>query len=488
MKNRTVKRKACWITDDSYLVPTFISISSFLQWCNVPVIVYYYGRNVDNVHEMFDYWISRGKVVIEHIPQSFFSIAVDAINQEFENQIKNREVRFYVAGLSNEELAIYYFDSDIVFDAHCVELFDIVFTESSQICGCVEQMHVIDNKIFFERNKLHKSSEHLSLERQLSLYKMVYGENCSKWLNNPQYNNGVLVFYNARRLASCWYSEYLKGLCCKHVNPGDDQVPLVSALYQQNETKIIELHSKFNSKGQLSGNYSVYHATGGQWRGELISVLLNLRCMTNMSDYARISKQIIDKYCDRKQLTKIIVPTQQPILFYSIEGFFFFSDAYSYLFNVLSEGNVFVEVGTYKGKSICYMAEMVKLHKKNIKLFSIDNYSNCGFSNQITFEEAKNNLIIRHLDDVVLINGDSVDIAETFNDNSVDCVFLDGDHRYQSVINDLSSWYRKLKSGGFLAGDDYTRVFSVQEAVDDFCEINELEFDVLNQCYIIRKP
>ena len=491
IKNKhTIRRKACWITDDSYLIQTYISICSFLQWCDVPIVVYYYGQNIDYANTTFKYWINRGSVTIEQIPRNFFTININSINKDFESHIRNREVRFYAAGLSSRDLAIYCFDSDTVFGASIVDLFNIEFTEGSQVYACVEHIHTIYNKIFFERYQMHKSTNHFSLNQQITMYKTIYGERCVEWLNNPQYNNGVLIFYDAKQLASCWYTEYLKGLRCKYVNPGEDQVPLVSALYLQKETKIRELQPKFNSKGQLNGNYAVYHATSGQWRGELINILLNIGYINkSLTDYALICKRIVDEYCDRNHLVQKIIPDLQPTLFHSIEGFFFFSDAYTYLFDILSEGNVFVEVGTYKGKSICYMAEMVKLRHKKIRLFSVDNYSNYGFSNKITFEEATYNLANRCLDDIVtLVKGDSVVVAETFDDNSIDCVFLDGDHRYQSVMDDLSAWYGKLKSGGYLAGDDYTRIISVQNAVDDFCKKNALLFYVLNQSYIIKKP
>lgn len=42
-----------------------------------------------------------------------------------------------------------------------------------------------------------------------------------------------------------------------------------------------------------------------------------------------------------------------------------------------------------------------------------------------------------------------------FPSDSLDWVYIDGNHEYEHVIADLEVFYRKLKSGGILAGDDY---------------------------------
>ncbi len=52
-------------------------------------------------------------------------------------------------------------------------------------------------------------------------------------------------------------------------------------------------------------------------------------------------------------------------------------------------------------------------------------------------------------------------------DKSLDCVFVDGDHRYQPVLNDLRFWYKKVRNGGKLLGDDYW-MDDVKRAVHDF--------------------
>lgn len=44
--------------------------------------------------------------------------------------------------------------------------------------------------------------------------------------------------------------------------------------------------------------------------------------------------------------------------------------------------------------------------------------------------------------------------SEKFPDEYFDWVYIDGDHRYDAVINDLNIWRPKIKPGGYLTGHD----------------------------------
>ncbi|KAJ1405426.1 hypothetical protein B484DRAFT_215271 [Ochromonadaceae sp. CCMP2298] len=54
-----------------------------------------------------------------------------------------------------------------------------------------------------------------------------------------------------------------------------------------------------------------------------------------------------------------------------------------------------------------------------------------------------------------LINELSTTAARFFKDGSVDFLFVDGLHTYDGVMNDLISWYPKIKSGGVIMFNDY---------------------------------
>lgn len=49
----------------------------------------------------------------------------------------------------------------------------------------------------------------------------------------------------------------------------------------------------------------------------------------------------------------------------------------------------------------------------------------------------------------------SYNVDDIIQDNSLDFVYIDGDHTYDGVMKDFDIYYRKLKVGGLIAGDDY---------------------------------
>jgi hypothetical protein len=52
--------------------------------------------------------------------------------------------------------------------------------------------------------------------------------------------------------------------------------------------------------------------------------------------------------------------------------------------------------------------------------------------------------------------------------SDLDFVYLDADHLYQSVMNDIINWYPKVKIGGLMCGHDYAQEAGVKDAVDEF--------------------
>lgn len=85
----------------------------------------------------------------------------------------------------------------------------------------------------------------------------------------------------------------------------------------------------------------------------------------------------------------------------------------------------------------------------------------------------------------VLLREMSCDAVKQFDDNSVDVVYVDADHKYEPVLADIRAWYAKVKPGGILCGDDYIEgshieKFGVIQAVKDFASENNLQFAVTN--------
>jgi len=72
----------------------------------------------------------------------------------------------------------------------------------------------------------------------------------------------------------------------------------------------------------------------------------------------------------------------------------------------------------------------------------------------------------------ILIRETSAAAVTRFRDNSLDWIYVDGDHRYESVKHDLEQFLPKVRPGGFIICDDYhyagTWDDGVTRAVDEF--------------------
>lgn len=71
---------------------------------------------------------------------------------------------------------------------------------------------------------------------------------------------------------------------------------------------------------------------------------------------------------------------------------------------------------------------------------------------------------------VIIKQGFSYDVVDSFPDDFFDFIYIDACHFYNSVRADLKSFLPKLKSGGLMCGHDYTKGpgWGVIKAVDEF--------------------
>jgi hypothetical protein len=127
---------------------------------------------------------------------------------------------------------------------------------------------------------------------------------------------------------------------------------------------------------------------------------------------------------------------------------------------------------------------------------------------QTAYADTMNN-IKGYEDRAVMIRSNSKQAVELFNDESLDFVFIDANHAYDFVVEDIELWYPKVKSGGYLCGHDYIGidwykdpnflenkkdkhiwngsfyhgVFGVNPAVDEFCTKYDYELKVTSEWF-----
>lgn len=75
-------------------------------------------------------------------------------------------------------------------------------------------------------------------------------------------------------------------------------------------------------------------------------------------------------------------------------------------------------------------------------------------------------------DNVKIIRKFSRDAAEEIPDNSLDFVYIDGDHSFDGVMTDFDFFYPKVKVGGFICGDDYDDTHWWERGVIDALHLN----------------
>lgn len=56
-----------------------------------------------------------------------------------------------------------------------------------------------------------------------------------------------------------------------------------------------------------------------------------------------------------------------------------------------------------------------------------------------------------------IVKGFSMDVVKDFEDESLDFVYIDGNHELPFVINDIIEWSKKIRKGGVVAGHDYLK-------------------------------
>lgn len=74
----------------------------------------------------------------------------------------------------------------------------------------------------------------------------------------------------------------------------------------------------------------------------------------------------------------------------------------------------------------------------------------------------------------------SLEAVKLFDDNSLDFIYLDANHAYRAVKDDLHAWFKTIRRGGIISGDDYGHAWhpGVQKAVDEFFSQKNISFHV----------
>lgn len=156
-----------------------------------------------------------------------------------------------------------------------------------------------------------------------------------------------------------------------------------------------------------------------------------------------------------------------------IQGWFNYPNAYNFLVSNIPDNGVFVECGAWLGSSSSYLCDIAK---DRINVYIVDTWKGSPNELDTTHKLAtKKDIYQIFLKNMgtrkfIPIKKDSIEASKDFEDKSCDVVYIDMDHRYEAVKQDIEKWLPKVKSGGYIAGHDYAPYEwdGVVKAVDEF--------------------
>ncbi len=138
--------------------------------------------------------------------------------------------------------------------------------------------------------------------------------------------------------------------------------------------------------------------------------------------------------------------------------------------------NIGAEIGTEHGS---YAEKLCQANPK-IKLYCIDPWSALpyyeGYKEQQEvnsfYETAKRKLAPFNCE---ILKMTSMEAVKRFKANSLDFVFIDGNHHFEFVVNDIIYWSRIVRPGGIVYGHDYSDQFHVREAVNAYMAAHKIK-------------
>lgn len=141
------------------------------------------------------------------------------------------------------------------------------------------------------------------------------------------------------------------------------------------------------------------------------------------------------------------------------------------------------EVGVFRARNARQMFRDIP----RLKLYGIEAYADQPYStrHKTTPRYDKNREIVTNRmknRDFKMIEKFSEEAVQDIHYDSLDFVYIDGDHSYDYVMTDIILWNRRVRSGGIVSGHDYTLPtdykhaydVNVKEAVDDYIRIHKI--------------
>jgi predicted O-methyltransferase YrrM len=136
-------------------------------------------------------------------------------------------------------------------------------------------------------------------------------------------------------------------------------------------------------------------------------------------------------------------------------------ESISYLASQTPNNSNILEIGSFLGSSTCTIKEA----NPHSTLYCVDIWNGETFDKYLkgnhqrdfVYEEVRSEKFKWYQNTNHLLNVYAYQMSsyEADFDIKFDMIFIDGDHRYDSIKFDLAKWHKYLKPGGIMCGHDY---------------------------------
>jgi predicted O-methyltransferase YrrM len=174
-----------------------------------------------------------------------------------------------------------------------------------------------------------------------------------------------------------------------------------------------------------------------------------------------------------------------------------FASVFEQIVTAFNKPIIIIEVGTWKGLSACTMADITKHHNIDARIVCVDTWLGApefwtwGLKDptrggSLNFKHGYPQVYYTFLDNVVgkghsdvisplpLSSNEAVNVL-AYHNVVPDVIYVDASHEYDAVKNDIRQYWKLLKVGGTMIGDDYCPQWEgVKRAVNErVVELNE---------------
>jgi hypothetical protein len=123
------------------------------------------------------------------------------------------------------------------------------------------------------------------------------------------------------------------------------------------------------------------------------------------------------------------------------------------------------EIGIYKGK-FCE-----KFCREGIEMYAVDSFlpghvSQSTERSDYIYNYARK--VLNRFDNCNIIKKTSIDAVKEIPLESLDFVYIDADHSFKGIAEDIYEWYFRVRKGGIIAGHDYAYTGDDIRAIESY--------------------